>query len=104
MQLAIIPFVKAGGFLNVFVYRIVRKRYAVMLLDPAHFFGRRILQVHPNGFEQGQLFERLDFFLKQPAIGQGKNIEHGWYPLRVVVAQLARHTICLQRGLILPMA
>jgi hypothetical protein len=24
-----------------------------------------------------QLFKRLDFFLKEPSVGEGKNVEHG---------------------------
>ena len=81
VQLAIVAFVEAGRFFNVFVDRIVRNGNAVILLDPAHFFIRGVFQIHPNRLELRQFFERFDFFLKQPATGQSKDIEHGGYPL-----------------------
>ncbi len=51
-----------------------------MLLDPAALLGRGFFEVDPDGFEPGQLFERLDLFLEQAAIGQGEYVEHGCAP------------------------
>ena len=77
MQLAVVLFIKTRRLFNVFVHRVFRDRQAVVLLDPAFFFYGGGLQVNPYGLEFGELFKRLDFFLKEPPVGKGKNIEHG---------------------------
>ena len=92
VQLAIVAFVETGRFFNVFIDRIVRNGNAVILLDPAHLLIRGVFQIHPDRLELRQLFERFDFFLKQPATGQSKDIEHGRYPLGGVCGAACTHS------------
>ena len=77
VQLAVVFFVKTRGLFNVLVHRVFGNLHAEMLADPAFFFRCGRLQIDPNGVELGQLFLGRDFLLKQAAIGQRKDIEHG---------------------------
>jgi len=77
VQFAVVFLEESGRFLDVLVHRVFGDGQAEMLFDPAPFLGRGTLQIDPDGLELGQVFERLDFFLEQAAIGEGKDIEHG---------------------------
>jgi hypothetical protein len=77
VQLAVVFFVEAGGFLDVLVHRVVGDGQAVVLLDPALFFDRGRFQIHPDRLEPGQLLQRFDLFLEQPAVGKREDVEHG---------------------------
>ena len=78
MQLAVVLFVEAGGFLEVVVHRIGGDRQAVVLGDPALLLGCRRFEVDPHGAHAGQGVEALDLFLEQPAVGQREDIEHAY--------------------------
>ena len=81
VQFAVVFFVKARGLFNVLVHRVFWDGEAVILLDPAFFVQRRGLKVDPNGLKVGELFQRLDLFLKESAIGKRKDVEHDSLPL-----------------------
>ena len=55
VQLAVFFFVKTGGFFDVFVHRVIRNQQTEVLFDPAFFFRRGRLQVHPNWLKPGEL-------------------------------------------------
>jgi hypothetical protein len=80
VQLAVVFLVEAGGFLDVLVHRIFGDGQAVVLLDPALFFEGGGFQIHPDRLEARQLFQRFDFFLEQPAIGEREDVEHRLTP------------------------
>ncbi|MCY1539614.1 hypothetical protein D9M68_752090 [compost metagenome] len=80
VQLAVVFLVEAGRFLDVLVHRVFGNREAVVLLDPALFLERGRLEVDPDRLELGELFERLDLFLDEAAVGERKDVEHGLTP------------------------
>jgi hypothetical protein len=86
VQFAVVFLVEAGGLLDVLVHRVFGDGQAVVLFDPALFFQRGVFQIHPDGLELGQLLQRLDLFLEQPAIGKREDVEHGLTPLLCGVA------------------
>ena len=51
VQFAVVFFVEAGRFFDVLVHRVFWDLQAVILLDPALFFGGRRFEVHPNWLE-----------------------------------------------------
>ena len=80
VQLTVVFFVKTSGLFDVFIHRVFRNRQPVVLLDPAFFFQRWRFEVNPDRLKLGQLLQRFDLFLKEAAIGQRENVEHGGNP------------------------
>ncbi|MCY1540659.1 hypothetical protein D9M68_763120 [compost metagenome] len=85
VQFAVVFLEETGRLLDVLVHRVFGNRQAEVLLDPAAFFGGGVFQVDPDRLELSQLFERLDLFLEEAAIGQGEYVEHGALPAKSAV-------------------
>ena len=76
VQLAVVFLVEARRLFQVVVDGIARDGQAESARDPALFFLGGRIEIDPHRLQVRELLLAFDFFLYEPAVGQGEHVQH----------------------------